>query len=152
MSGNFTINAVDDGIIGKDSVGKGFVAVEGGTYHITSGTDGIQAATAITTGGGNYAIITGGGSINGTNNSNSEKNTGSWGNTPASVDGTSSATLNGTSSSNTIDDSTSAKALKAGADISILGGEFTIDSKDDALHSNNNISINNGTLTITSGD
>jgi hypothetical protein len=205
MSGNFTINAVDDGIIGKDSVaikegvftitaggdgikatndtdtGKGFVAVEGGTYLITSGTDGIQAVTAITVGGGNYTITTGGGSINGTNNSNSEKNTGSWGNTPAPVDGTSSATLNGTSSSNTTeastnlttlgattnsttgadsatsessttDDSISAKALKAGSDISILGGEFTIDSKDDALHSNNNISINNGTLTITSGD
>lgn len=50
------------------------------------------------------------------------------------------------------DESTSAKGIKAGGDMVINGGAFTIDSADDAVHSNQNISITGGEIGIASGD
>ncbi|WP_338589281.1 carbohydrate-binding domain-containing protein [Paenibacillus sp. Y5S-9] len=52
----------------------------------------------------------------------------------------------------TATESTSAKALKAGADLTVNGGTYTIDSMDDSLHSNNNVTVNDGTFSIESGD
>lgn len=48
--------------------------------------------------------------------------------------------------------STSAKALKAGSDLQITAGEFTIDSADDSVHSNGNVTFTGGTLNAASGD
>lgn len=48
--------------------------------------------------------------------------------------------------------STSMKGLKAGGDMIILGGSFTIDSADDAVHSNSSITVNGGNFEIASGD
>ncbi|WP_083679558.1 carbohydrate-binding domain-containing protein [Paenibacillus amylolyticus] len=52
----------------------------------------------------------------------------------------------------TATESTSAKALKAGTDLTVNGGTYTIDSMDDSLHSNNNVTVNDGTFNIESGD
>ncbi|MDQ0723661.1 hypothetical protein QF049_004922 [Paenibacillus sp. W4I10] len=52
----------------------------------------------------------------------------------------------------TATESTSAKALKAGTDLTVNGGTYTIDSMDDSLHSNNNVTVNDGTFSIESGD
>lgn len=48
--------------------------------------------------------------------------------------------------------STSAKALKAGSEVNISGGEFKIDSADDSVHSNGNIVITGGNISVASGD
>ena len=48
--------------------------------------------------------------------------------------------------------STSAKALKAGNEVNISGGEFKIDSADDSVHSNGNIVITGGNISAASGD
>jgi len=50
------------------------------------------------------------------------------------------------------DDSSSTKAIKADADITIYGGIFTIDAFDDGIHSNTNVSIADGDFSISSGD
>ncbi len=50
------------------------------------------------------------------------------------------------------DESTSAKALKAGDVLSISGGSINIDSSDDAVHSNDTAEISGGDLYIASGD
>lgn len=57
-------------------------------------------------------------------------------------------------SDETADDtaSDSYKGLKAGGDLVVEGGSFTIDSADDALHGNANVSISGGTFTISTGD
>ena len=47
---------------------------------------------------------------------------------------------------------TAGKGLKAKSDILISGGSYTIDSKDDCIHSNNTISYTGGTAHLTSGD
>ncbi len=48
--------------------------------------------------------------------------------------------------------SESYKGLKAGSDIFVSGGSFTIDSMDDCIHSNNTISITGGTFDLSGGD
>ena len=50
------------------------------------------------------------------------------------------------------DSSDSAKGLKAGNTIYLNGGEFTIDSSDDSIHCNGDITIIDGAYTMTSGD
>lgn len=50
------------------------------------------------------------------------------------------------------DSSASAKALKAGTAVNISGGEFTIDSADDSIHSNGTINITGGKIKASSGD
>ena len=57
-----------------------------------------------------------------------------------------------TTSTETTDDSTSIKGIKAAGDLVINGGTFTIDSADDAVHSNTNITVGGGIFEIASGD
>jgi len=49
-------------------------------------------------------------------------------------------------------DDVSTKGLKAGVNLTIEDGDFTISSSDDAIHSDDLILINNGTYYIASGD
>lgn len=46
----------------------------------------------------------------------------------------------------------SAKGLKAGSSLNILGGAIDVDSSDDSLHSNGSIDISDGVITARSGD
>lgn len=48
--------------------------------------------------------------------------------------------------------SDSYKGIKSGTALEIRGGTFTIDSADDALHSNGSVMIENGVFTLSSGD
>lgn len=50
------------------------------------------------------------------------------------------------------DDSISTKGIKAVNVVQIEGGTFTIDSNEDALHSDGNVTVNGGQLTINTGD
>jgi hypothetical protein len=156
VSGNISINAVNDAIRGRDSISiqdgtftitaggnglqsnndedsaKGWVSISGGTFNITVNQDGIQAETSLAISGGDFTITTGGGSIKGTH-----VGQGDWGMG---------------NNSNTSDSNVSAKGLKAGVDLTVTGGIFTIDSADDTLHSNNSLAINGGTFQLASGD
>ena len=139
--GTVTIDAVDDGIRGKDYLvvkdanlvinadgdglksdneaddGTGYITIQGGTLDITAGADGIQAASDIQIEDGTFDLVTGGGS------------------------------------SYTVSDSdSSAKGLKATAALSITSGSFTISSADDCIHSNDTIDIDGGTFLLSSGD
>lgn len=152
VSGTYIIDSADDGIRGKDSVyivngnitinssadgikstndtdsTKGYVNIDNGNITINSGEDGIQAETKLIINNGTLNIKTSSGS---------------------------------SSSSSAIDryfyggasyDDTSAKGLKAGDNLVIKGGTVEIDSKDDAVHSNNYVGISSGTIKISSGD
>ena len=50
------------------------------------------------------------------------------------------------------DTSTSTKGLKAGTSLTISGGTVSVDSADDAVHSNGTLTIDGGTLLLTAGD
>ncbi|MGQ8873247.1 carbohydrate-binding domain-containing protein [Paenibacillus sp. TSA_86.1] len=82
---------------------------------------------------------------------NSTKSANSSTTSTTSVSSDSSVDADNTSTT-TEEESTSAKALKAGTNLTVNGGTYTIDSMDDSLHSNSNVTVNDGTFNIQSGD
>ena len=146
--GKFTISAEDDGIVGKDSVkvtggvfditagGDGFktsnetekgdAEFTGGTFTINTGSDGLQIIANLLISGGTFDITAGNGS--GTTSTSSQ-----W------------------LGSNT-SDSSSTKGIKADSSVQIDSGTITVNSQDDAFHSNGNVTINGGVINLASGD
>ena len=149
----FTITSGKDGIHGEnaDDTEKGFVYIESGAFDISAEGDGISASAYMQIQGGNFNINSGGGSVNAANQTSD-----SWGNFMGGgrhQNGNRDHGSKGnTTSTETTDDSTSIKGIKAAGDLIINGGTFTIDSADDAVHSNTNITVGGGTFEIASGD
>lgn len=150
-SGTITITAVDDGLRGKD-----YVVIKGGNLNITgqlsgyAGGDGIKSGETgdagkgyITIETGVIHVETGGDAITAELDLTILDGT---------FDLTTGSGITGQLSGYGIDETLSAKGLKAAAGITITGGEFTINSADDGIHSNNSITINGGTFRIASGD
>ena len=149
----FTITSGKDGIHGEnaDDTAKGFVYIESGTFEISAEGDGISASAYMQIQGGNFNINSGGGSVNAANQTSD-----SWGNFMGGgrhQNGNRDHGSEGnTTSTQTTDDSTSIKGIKTTGDLVINGGTFTIDSADDAVHSNTNITVGGGIFEIASGD
>lgn len=139
--GTFVIKATGDGIksapdatdetegttIDTDSAGT--VTINGGTFDIDVDGDGIQADTALTINGGTFDIQT-------------WKGYSVW--------------------NDTLADAYSCKGLKASGDraeeagydptLTITGGTFTLNTGDDAVHSDAYVTVTGGTFTINTGD
>lgn len=170
-SGTYTINASSHGVDANDSVrvanaaitvdaGKdgihaensddttlGFVYVSSGTLNIQAEGDGVSAASYMQVEGGNFDVVSGGGSANATKQSSDSWGGFMGGGRPGQMGMSSDA-----DSTDTEDSSTSIKGLKATGSILVSDGSFTIDSADDAVHSNASITVNGGTFAIASGD
>ena len=133
LSGTYTINSDNDGIKGKDSVN-----ITKGTFTITSGEDGIKSTNEEEKG----EVLIENGTFKITSN----------------LDGISaSSDLNIKDGKFTIVSGTKAsedsqKGLKGIKNVVIDNGNFSINSIDDAIHSNGNITIKNGTYSISSND
>lgn len=164
--GTIIVSSVDDGIRGKDSIEmsggtvtinagadgfrtsnetdqeKGYIIISGGELYITAGQDGIQAVTDCTISNATISISCGGGSEN---SSQKSEDWGSWGGGKGGKGGYQSNTVS-------TSDATSAKGIKATGSLSILSGKISIDSSDDAIHSNDTITISGGEIFILSGD
>lgn len=180
VDGTFVIDAADHGIVGKDMVAiksgdftikangdaikstndtdaaKGFVSVEGGSFNLIAGQDGIQAETAVQILDGTFDITSGGGSSNGSKKVNSQMMGGQMpgGQKPSRNQETGQVAGTSTTQATTTteEESTSAKGIKAKTNLAIVGGSFTIDAADDAVHSNGNVFILDGALEIETGD
>ena len=157
VSGTITVQAVNDGIKGRDSITilnpiieiiaggdgmqsnneedpeKGTIQIEGGIISITAGLDGIQAETTLGVSGGEITITAGGGSANG----------------PAHWEGMNRNNDFGALATDTTE---STKGLKAGVLVTITGGYFQIDAADDTIHSNDTVIISGGEFQLSSGD
>lgn len=160
-SGTLTINAnYKDGISGNDDI-----QITQTKIIIAAVDDGITANDSVSVSNADITIEAGGDGIKSTNDSKIQKgfvavNGGNL--TITSVaDGLQAETLlyiqDGvfkidTSGSDTSDDSDSFKGLKAGCGIVIEDGSFSIDSIDDALHSNGMMRVEGGSYEITTGD
>lgn len=139
--GRITLDAGSDGIRAdneeKDT--KGFVYIADGNIVIKSGNDGIQAYTALMIDGGNISVISGGGSQNASVKDGKENSGwGMWGR-EGSRDAGETVTE-------------SAKGLKSGSHLIISGGKLTLDTSDDAIHTNGIAEISGGEIDISSGD
>jgi hypothetical protein len=154
--GSITVNAVNDGIKGRDCIGikggtitvraggdgmqsnndedpeKGFVFIEGGTFNILAGEDGIQAETGILITGGDFTIVTGGGS------------TASTADTAKGI----KASVNVTIEDGTINIDSADDSVHSNGSITINGGLLTLASADDAIHADSTIEINGGDINI----
>jgi hypothetical protein len=125
-SGTITVNAVDDGIRGKD-----YLVINAGTITVNAQGDGLKSDNAddatlgyITVQSGVLRVNAGGDALSAETN-------------VLITDGV--FTL-------------SAGGIKAVVGIQIDGGSFTIDTADDALHSNGSVIVNGGSYVISSGD
>lgn len=162
MEGTYQIKAVDDGIVGRDFVyihdgeyvvevqgdgikttydtdtEKGDMMIENGKFNITSGADAIQAIQDLSIYDGDYEIVSGGGSVNASTSANA--------NQPGGFGRWNESNLQQSS------DTPSAKGIKGGASVMIAAGIYSLDTSDDAIHSNGTADITGGNLTIQSGD
>ena len=140
-SGSFVIKAAGDGIKSApdatnategttiDTASAGAIVINGGVFDVDVDGDGVQADTALTVTGGVFDIQT-------------WKGYGVW--------------------NDTLADANSCKGLKAGGDraeeaelepaLNISGGVFTLNTGDDALHSDATVTVTGGTFTISTGD
>lgn len=144
--GKLTVSAPGHGLSGKDSVriweaelilrsgkdgihagnaeaeDKGFVYIGSGSLTIEAEGDGISAGSSLQIDGGSFVLTTGGSSANQVTTRDE----------------------NG--------DIVSTKGVKAGGSLTVCGGDFRIDSQDDALHANGNLSVLGGEFEISTGD
>lgn len=139
INGNITITSADDGIRGKDSV-----TIKDGTFNIIAKGDGIKSTNDTDTEKGNVIIE------NGTFNITATMDAIQTEQSLTITDGT--FNLVSGNGKSTVSSTDSMKALKCTNTISIEGGTFTINSLDDAIHSNNAIVINGGSYIINTGD
>lgn len=119
-AGNFDLTTSEgDGLQTNNSTDtdKGWIAIDGGTFKIDAGRDGIQAETNLSIRTATMTIKTAAGAT-----------------------------------STDLDTEESYKGLKAGKAMHVDDGNFTINSADDAMHSNDTITIDGGTWTLATGD
>lgn len=140
--GTYNITSASQGLSGKDSV-----RIAGGNITVTSGTDGIHSENTDDTEKG-YVYISGG-----TLNITSGKDCIDASGTVDIKDGAFTFKAGGGSSEKTTGDNTeSYKGIKADGVLTISGGTFDIDTLDDAIHSNADVTVSGGTLDISTGD
>ncbi len=154
-SGSYIINAQNKGINANDSI-----RITGANFNITSGKDGMQCDNEDT--GKGYIYVE-----NGILNINSMQDCFDASGTLQLDDGTfelsSGGGFGGVLNTITVGEGAgnsvqatdqlehSMKAIK-GFDMTINGGQFSISSYEDAIHSNNNLVLNGGVFTINTGD
>lgn len=142
---SITVDAGKDGIHAEnsDDTSLGFVYISGGIMDIEAEGDGISAGAYMQIENGTFQILAGGGSENGTKEASD-----SWG----GFMGGGRPGQFFTSETESSESSTSMKGIKAAGDMHITSGSFTIDSADDAVHSNTSITVNGGNFAIATGD
>ena len=169
LGGEIIVNSADDGIVGRDllyvadgtvtvnsaadalkasndtDASLGNIIIDGGTFTLTAENDGMQAENVLTVNDGKFTIKTGGGAANAAVKTENfgfggGRGFGDWGNW---------GQTNGTETEETV---VSTKGLKAGALLKVTGGKFELDTCDDALHGNADVTITGGDFSIATGD
>lgn len=206
ISGTYTISAVNHGLVGKDCImikdgefnitsasdgmqatnvdetDQGYIIIDGGNFKITSGTDAVQAETLLRINGGDFELVSGGGSAEAVQTNSDEMMPGGGGgfenggggsgnrgggsgnggggrmekqSTGSSTSQSTSDQTTDSTDQNTSDETTSTdstKGLKSYVELIIAGGSLNIDAYDDGIHSNDSVTIDGGEITINAGD
>jgi len=138
--GTYEIKAASHGLEGKDNV-----CIGNAKLSITSGMDGIHAENPDDSTLGFIYIQSG------TFNITSEGD-GIAASAKMQIDGGTFHIVSGGGSANAAKSNASSKGIKASGELVINDGSFTVDSADDAVHSNASITITGGTIEIATGD
>lgn len=149
--GTFTVTAGKDGIHAEnnDDTALGYAYIGGGSFTLTAEGDGISASNTLQINDGSFHIVTGGGSENA-----QQSTSNNWGGMGGGFGGGMGGDRPGmrAATTDTAEDSTSIKGIKAESDLVINGGSFTMDCADDGVHSNANLTVTGGSFTIATGD
>lgn len=138
---NLDITAENVGLNGKDCV-----KISNANINIKAGSDGIRSDNDEDASRGYVYIESGNIDI-------TSGNDGIQAETVINIITAEMNILSGSGSSAMLNNSDeSYKGLKAVSDITIQDGNYTIDSTDDCIHSNNSIVIKNGNFALSSGD
>lgn len=140
-SGIIQVNAAQNGIRGRDSL-----TIKGGNFDITAGNDALQSNNADDTAKGWITLEGGTYTLNAAHDAIQAE-------TDIAISGGMYHIVSGGGNDSTgLSSEESYKGIKSGTMIHITGGEFTVDSADDAFHSNGDIMIEGGTFAISTGD
>lgn len=155
-SGSLTVNSpAGHGIVSKDDL-----VFTSGTYSISSASHGLDANDSVRITNASLSIAAGKDGLHAENSDDTSLGfvyiaSGSF-QIEAEGDGMSAGSYmqieDGSFDILTGGDSTSMKGIKSTGELVINNGNFTIDSADDAVHSNASITVNGGTFTIATGD
>lgn len=137
---NITVNASNNGINGKDSL-----VVNNASLSVTSGADALRSTNDTDTEKGyinlnNCALAL----VSGEDGIQAE--------TSLNINGGTYKITSGGGHSAELGEDASAKGVKAGGEITISDGMFTLDCADDAVHSNGNVTVSGGEFNINTGD
>ena len=174
--GTFVLTAEKDGIHAEnaDDEEKGYIYIADGDFTITSDGDGMDASNIVQIEDGTFDITAGGGAANSLKTHESDMPGGPGGGMPQNgerpngedmpemgekPDGANMPEMgekpdgeNMPQDTTTDESGTSTKGIKAGGGMYLNGGTYQIDSADDSIHSNANITIADGTYTLATGD
>ena len=162
-TGTLTVNGrANNGITGKDTL-----RVETATVQVTAKNHGINGKDALVVKGAVVTVDCGGDALRSSNDSDKKCGYVALSDATLSLtageDGVQAETVlfadsgtvtvrSGGGSTSTVSSDTSAKGLKACAGVLLKDGSFTVDSCDDAIHSNGNVAISGGTFVLATGD
>ena len=171
--GTFILTAEKDGIHAEnaDDEEKGYIYIADGDFAITSDGDGMDASNIVQIEDGTFDITAGGGAANSLKTHESDMPGGGMSQNIERPDGDSMPQMgekpdeesmsqmgekpdgeNMPQDTTTDESGTSTKGIKAGGGMYLNGGTYQIDSADDSIHSNANITIADGTYTLATGD
>lgn len=159
--GTFILTAEKDGIHAEnaDDEETGYIYIADGDFTITSDGDGMDASNIVQIEDGTFDITAGGGAANSQKTHESDMPGGGMSQNIERPDGESMPQMgekpdgeNMPQDTTTDESSTSTKGIKAGGGMYLNGGTYQIDSADDSIHSNANITIADGTYTLATGD
>lgn len=171
--GTFILTAEKDGIHAEnaDDEEKGYIYIADGDFTITSDGDGMDASNIVQIEDGTFDITAGGGAANSQKTHESDMPGGGMSQNIERPEGESMPQMgekpdgesmpqmgekpdgeNMPQDTTTDESSTSTKGIKAGGGMYLNGGTYQIDSADDSIHSNANITIADGTYTLATGD
>lgn len=138
---------------------KGYIYIADGDFTITSDGDGMDASNIVQIEDGTLDITAGGGAANSLKTHESDVPGGGMPQNGEKPDGESMPQMgekpdgeNMPQDTTTDESGTSTKGIKAGGGMYLNGGTYQIDSADDSIHSNANITIADGTYTLATGD
>ena len=159
--GTFILTAEKDGIHAEnaDDEEKGYIYIADGDFTITSDGDGMDASNIVQIEDGTFDITAGSGAANSLKTHESDMPGGGMSQNIERPDGESMPEMgekpdgeNMPQDTTTDESGTSTKGIKAGGGMYLNGVTYQIDSADDSIHSNANITIADGTYTLATGD
>lgn len=152
----------NNGITGKDTL-----KIENTAVSVTAANHGINGKDCLVLKQADVTVTSGGDALRATNDSGTALGCiligastltltagedGIQAETTLTLFDTACTVTSGGGSGAALADDASAKGIKAGTDITVRSGSYTLDCADDAVHANGNVTISGGTFTVTTGD